>query len=110
MQPVTSKWLSDRGGLHDAEVRDVRRVGSTVEIMFNDEWVNERGLSLPAEGEVPGTLTLTDATVAQGDLGDILGGWVYDIELRGNCELHFLFCDRDPLMIQATTATWRGTP
>jgi len=104
MQPVTAEWLFERGGLHDARLRGVRRNGSAIEIDVDDEWANERGLGRP-EGAAPGTLVIADAIVLQGDLSAADGGWISETMLHGN-ELRLLFCDREVLVFRAASVMW----
>jgi len=107
MQSVTSDWLYERGGLHDARVLDVRTVGSTLEIAFDDEWANERGISRPEGQAAPGTLVVEGFSAADGAPSPATGGWISEIALRGD-ELDLVFCDRPRLAVRVGAAWWRS--
>lgn len=105
MQQVTSDWLDKRGDLHDATVTDVRQSGSSLEIDINDEWFNERGLTLPEDDAAPGKLVVEDFTAVEGEPKDAVGGWIYEILLADN-QLTLQFCDRDPVRLRASAVRW----
>ncbi len=107
MQPVTSKWVYERGGLHDARVIDVRVKGSVAEIALDDEWANERGLSLPEGQEAPGILVVEGISAMQDELRAATGGWISEVEFRGD-ELGLVFCDRPQLTLRITSVWWRS--
>jgi hypothetical protein len=107
MQTVSSEWLHERGGLHDARVIDVRATGSATEIALDDEWANSRGFSLPEGQEAPGTLVVEGISVAQGEPWEAAGGWISEVALRGD-ELDIMFCDRPQLTFRLGAAWWRS--
>ena len=106
MQQVTSEWLHERGSLHDARVLDARWVGSNVEITLDDEWSNERELSLPL-GASSGALVLIDASLSDGDISSAFGGWISEVTLVGR-ELHIAFCESAPLRFLIADVRWSG--
>ena len=105
MQLVTTKWLFERGGLHDARVLWSRHRGSSVEVGLDDEWANERGLSRPEKQMAPGTMIISLADVLAGDLSAIDGGWISEFEMDDG-ELRLIFCDRDPLTLATNSVAW----
>ena len=107
MQPVTAKWLDERGGFHDARVVDVRAQGSVVEIQIDDEWANERGLSRPDGQEAPGTLVIDGISAAKDELLALAGGWISYLELRGD-KLDLAFCDRPQIVIRIGSVGWQS--
>ena len=57
------------------------------------------------DGRSAGVLAFHDAAILEGDLSVLGGGWISEVEHRhGN--IVFDFCDRDRLIIMASTATW----
>ena len=107
MQPVTAAWLNERGDLHDARVSGVRTVGTSVEIMLDDEWASLRGLSESEGEEAPGTLVISNFIAIDGDLGAANGAWVSEVRLCGD-ELNLVFCDQPALTFRAPSAWWRS--
>lgn len=106
MHSIDKDWLNARGGLHDATLVSVDQSGAMIELAFDDEWVNERGLTLPEGGKSPGIMVLHSARIAKGDPVDAVGGWVSDIQWEG-AALRIHFCDRDPLEFETREAMWR---
>jgi|GEM_PF-2356656 len=108
MEVVSSEWLKERGGLHDARVVDVRWVGPDFEISFDDVWSNLRGWpgegGMP-DGEAPGTLVLEDASLKEGDLSATDDGWVSGIDLVGS-EVHLDFFYSPVLIFDANRVHW----
>jgi hypothetical protein len=107
MQTVTSEWLYERGGLHDARVVWVRKIGSVVEIAVDDEWANARGLSQPEGQETPGVLVVEDFSATNGELSTVTGGWISEVTMRGD-QLNLVFCDRPALSFRTGAAWWRS--
>ena len=107
MQSVTSEWLYERGGLHDARVVAVRTIGPVVEIALDDEWANERGLGQPEGQEAPGVLVVADCLATDGEPGAATGGWISEVTMSGD-QLSLVFCDRPALCISMAAAWWRS--
>jgi hypothetical protein len=84
MQSVTAEWLEERGVLHDARVRDIRTVGSSLEITIDDEWAGVRGISKPDGEEAPGKLVFENCVAIEGNPTDANGGWISEAVVRGN--------------------------
>ena len=106
MQLVTSEWLSERGGLHDARVLGARWNGPNIEVAVDDEWANERGLSF-GQGQAAGTLVLEDPLTTTVDLSSVVGGWISEVSILGSA-VQLAFCDRDPLSFRVKAASWRS--
>jgi hypothetical protein len=100
--PITTAWLEERGLLHDARVLSAHAEGEKVHIGIDDEWANEHDGS---DGRFAGALILHDAVVLEGDVASLGGGSVSEVVLRGG-DVVFDFCDRDRLVIRASSATW----
>lgn len=107
MQSVTSDWLSERGGLHDARVTDVRTIGPVLEIVLDDEWVNERGLSRPEAQKAPGVLVVEEFFAIDGEPDAVTGGWVSEIAISGD-RISLLLYDRPALRISMRATWWRS--
>lgn len=107
MQSITSDWLYERGGLHDARVADVRTFGPVLEIALDDEWANERGLGRPEGQKAPGVLVIQAFLATDGEPDAITGGWISEITISDD-QLNLLFCDRPVLHISMGAAWWRS--
>jgi hypothetical protein len=88
--------------LHDARVLAAHVEGAEVRIGINDEWANEHDGS---DGRFAGVLIFHDAAILEGDVAALGGGWISEVEHRGG-NVVFGFCDRDRLIIKASSATW----
>jgi hypothetical protein len=100
--PVTTAWLEERGLLNDARVLAACVEGVKVRISIDDEWANERDAS---DKRFAGVLVFHDADILEGDIDALGGGWISELEHRGG-NVVFDFCDRDRLVIRASSATW----
>ncbi len=102
MTPITTAWLEERGLLHDGKVVAADCEGDSVRISINDEWANERD---EVDGCSAGVLSFHKAIILEGDVSVLQGGWISEVaHLDGN--VVFDFCDRDRLVIKATSAVW----
>ena len=102
MTPITTAWLEQRGLLHDAQVVAAHCEGASVCISIDDEWANTHD---GADGRSAGVLVFHDASIIEGDLSALKGGWISEVEHR-NGNIVFDFCDRNRLVITANTAMW----
>ncbi|WP_374545503.1 hypothetical protein [Rhodoblastus sp.] len=101
MTTIDEKWFFERGHLHDACVTSARLDAGNVEIQFDDQWANERGLSKPEGEECPLTLRFISATVLGGNLNEAVGGWISELRPAAEGKYSFVFTNRDVLLIQA---------
>lgn len=54
---------------------------------------------------LPGVLVFHDASLLEGDVAGLAGGWISEVERRGD-NVVFDFCDRSRLVVRASSATW----
>ena len=104
MLTIDEVWLFERGGLHDAWVDSICTEAGNIHIRLNDEWVNERGLSMPEDEERPVVLTFFSAVVVSGVLDEISGGRISKATKNPAGDYSFIFQDREALLIQAGSA------
>jgi hypothetical protein len=99
--PIDSRWFLERGDLHDARLIAVRLVAGSIEITFDDEWANERGLSEDEHEGSPVTLAFTPAEVVAGCPNEAAGSRVSELLTEANGYYRLVLADRDPLVIKA---------
>lgn len=100
---VTPGWLNDRGGLHDARVGKVRSEVGALVLEIDDEWSNEYDSKDDSRG---GHLRFSSAAVVTGNLSEVEGGWVSEIEITDGGTVSLSFCDRDILVLEAQRVDW----
>jgi hypothetical protein len=98
---IDSLWFLERGDLHDARLIAVRLVTGSIEITFDDEWVNERGLSKDEAERSPVTLAFTPAEVVAGCPNKAVGSRVSELLTEADGYYRLVLTDRDPLVIKA---------
>lgn len=100
--PITTAWLVERGLLHDARVLAAKVEGAKVYISIDDEWANEHD---GKDRRFAGSLVFEGAAILEGNVATLDGGWISEVEYRGG-DVIFDFCDRDRLVVRASSATW----
>ena len=99
--PIDSLWFQERGNLHDARVIAVRLIDGSIEITFDDEWVNERGLSKDEAERNPVTLAFIPAEFVAGCPDEAAGSRVSELLTEADGHYHLVLTDRNPLVIKA---------
>ncbi len=105
-EAIDGAWLAKRGHFHDGEVVEIRRAGSDLEVVIADEWVNERGLSMPDEEPAPVVLVFRGAII-QGNAEAAAGGEISSLSSPEDGLYRIVFFDRDPVTIMASAAFCR---
>jgi hypothetical protein len=100
---IDANWLFERGNLHDATVVTARALAGNVEVEIDDEWINERGLSRPENGQLPIVLSFISATVLEGNIVDSIGGWLSELRPEGHGRYRFVFKDRNILLMHSSS-------
>jgi hypothetical protein len=101
MSKIDQKWLFTRGQLHDARVTAVRAGVNKLEVDLDDEWSNERGLTLPEGQSIPVTLVFSNAT----NTGVIFeGSWISELLIQADGSFLFVFTESDSVTVYASRA------